>query len=70
MNTDDLDLDNLFTTDGKDVWRMVSFCTEPTCRLVNIENKEERHFGIGGIESARFHRIPMPVIKKKDNEFE
>ena len=40
MKTDDLDLDNLFTTDGKDVWRMVSFCTEPTCRLAGNEKQK------------------------------
>lgn len=63
MNTSDLKTPGYFTKNGNDIWKLESFCLEPTCTLKNIETGEISSFGIGGLISESFHPITMPEIK-------
>ena len=65
MNSGDLVLDALFTTNGKDVWKLTSFCMEPTCILENLETKKVEEFGMSGLTAESFHRITMPECVSK-----
>ena len=65
MDSKDLEANAFFTTDGKDVWKMLYFCMSPSCRLKNLETGEEESFGINGLTARRFHRIKMPDIPEK-----
>ena len=67
MNSKDLEADALFTTNGKDVWKLRSFCMSPTCRLENLEHPDRiESFGMDGLTADSFHRITMPEIKEID----
>ena len=63
MNSNDLEAHALFTTNGKDVWKMLYSCMSPTCRLKNLETGTEESFGMNGLTAQRFHRIKMPEIE-------
>ena len=61
MDSSDLAADAFFTTDGKDIWKLRTYCMHPTCRLENLENPDQiESFGMGGLAAQRFHRIKMP----------
>ncbi|MCK5610219.1 hypothetical protein KAR91_50570 [Candidatus Pacearchaeota archaeon] len=65
MNADDLGPNTFFTTTGKDVWKMLEYCHEPTCILENLETKKREHFGMGGITAQSFQRVAMPIDPKE-----
>ena len=67
MKTDDFEIGAFFTTNGRDIWKLQSFCTQPTCKLKNLETGEEVSFGIGGLTSENYHKITMPdeALKKE-----
>ena len=62
MNASDLEPDALFTTDGKDIWKLKTFCMTPTCELHNLEGDAVESFGMGGLTARRFYKIEMPKI--------
>ena len=66
MNANDLEGISFFTTDGTDIWKMLYFCHQPTCKLVNVETGEEESFGMGGLTAEIFHRIKMPEAAVKN----
>ena len=61
MDSNDLEANALFTTDGTDVWRLKTYCLQPTCQLHNAETGAIEGFGMGGLTARRFHKIKMPV---------
>lgn len=61
MTQDDLEGHAFFTITGKDIWRLESYYLTPSCSLVNLETKEIKSFGLGGITAESFKRIIMPV---------
>lgn len=65
MNSGDLKPDTFFTTNGKDIWKLGTFCLTPTCELTNPETGQMESFGMDGLTAERFHKIEMP-IKSKD----
>ncbi len=65
MNSGDLSPNTFFTTDGKDIWKLGTYCMTPTCELTNMETGAVESFGMAGITAGRFHKIKMP-IKPKD----
>lgn len=64
MTKHDLELNAYFTTNGEDIWRIQSYCLEPTCLLRNLETGKEESFGMGGITANSFKRISMPIVNK------
>ena len=64
MNREDLEPNAIFTTNGKDIWRLKSFCMEPSCDLLNLESGAVESFGMGGLTAQTFRRITMPEIKE------
>lgn len=68
MNSGDLEPDTFFTTNGKDVWKLGTFCMTPTCELTNLETGEIENFGMDGITAQRFHKITMPAKAKQETE--
>lgn len=76
MDVGDLAPNSYFTTNGKDIWKLGEYCTQPTCTLVKlcppgVTDKAVRreNFGMGGITAQRFHKITMPIeAKESENE--
>jgi len=66
MNANDLEIPAFFTTDGRDIWKLQSYCLEPTCELVNLETGRKEHFGLGGITAQAFKKIKMPIIEEDE----
>lgn len=67
MDSSDLEADALFTTNGKDVWKLRFYCMQPTCRLENLEDPDRiESFGMGGLTAQSFHKIKMPIIADKN----
>lgn len=63
MNSNDLEVGAFFTTNGKDIWRLMSYFNEPSCTLENVDDSARREtFGIRGLTAQSFHRIKMPEI--------
>ena len=61
MNSNDLEVPAFFTTNGKDVWELGTFCLSPTCELKNLKTGNIESFGMEGLTAQRFHRITMPI---------
>lgn len=68
MNDTDLKLNSFFTTNGKDIWALQSYCMSPTCELKNLLTNQIESFGMNGLTAKRFHKIEMPeaALKKED----
>ena len=63
MNSNDLEPNSFFTTDGTDIWVLGSYYLEPTCTLRKLETDKEEFFGMGGLTAQIFHKIKMPKIE-------
>lgn len=59
MNSDHLEVDALFTTNGKDVWKLKSYFDGPSCILRNLETGKEEEFGMGGLTADSFKPLKM-----------
>lgn len=57
MNASDLEGEALFTTNGKDAWKMQWFFLDPSCTLKNLETGETQTFGMGGLTAESFKRL-------------
>lgn len=68
MNSSDLEPNTFFTTNGKDIWKLGTFCMTPTCELTNLETGQVESFGMNGLTAERFHKILMPMAIKKEAE--
>ena len=64
MNSNDLKPESFFTTNGKDIWKLESFCMTPSCTLKNLETGDVENFGMDGLTAKRFQRITMPEGSK------
>ena len=62
MDSGDLGPDTFFTTDGKDIWKLDSYYTGPSCTLKNIETGDTKTFGMRCTIAESFHRITIPHI--------
>lgn len=61
MNKNDLQLPGFFTKDGTDIWKLESYCLEPTCKLRNLETGAIEDMAISSYMAGKFTRIKMPV---------
>ena len=57
MDQRDLEGDGLYTTNGKDVWKMVSYFLVPSCTLKNLETGQEQTFGMGALTAESFKKL-------------
>lgn len=57
---------DLFTTDGHDVWQVVSYCGLPTITLLNMETGEQTRGGVGCLLLKDF--IPLVPEEKIESE--
>lgn len=55
---------HLFTRDGKDAWRLVSFCSDPTVSFENLETKER----VGGSLFSQNARQFTRLVKESTND--
>ena len=63
MDSSDLEKGGFFTTNGKDIWRLVCWFREPSCTLENMDDSARvENFGLNGLTAQNFHRIEMPEI--------
>lgn len=62
MNGDDVG--KLFTTDGKDAWRCVAYCGQPTISFENLETKDR----VGGAVGCLNVRDFKPLITRSNDE--
>lgn len=61
MTADDLEGEALYTTNGKDVWKMQWYFLAPSCALKNLETGKTETFGMSGLTAESFKRlIPKP----------
>jgi len=49
----------LFTTNGKDVWRLISYCEYPTATFENIETKEQTGGAVGNPIVNQFKELEI-----------
>ena len=63
MNSSDLMSNSFFTTNGKDIWKLQSFFTGPSCEMLNLENGKKETFGMNGLTARNFHKIKMPSVE-------
>ncbi len=66
MNVEDLKNGKFFTTNGKDIWKLESYCLYPTCTLVNLETGKKESFGLGGLTAQGFLKIEMPIVDDRE----
>lgn len=57
MTADDMEGEALYTTNGKDCWKMQFFYSGPSCSLKNLETGEIQNFGMGGLTAETFKRL-------------
>lgn len=63
MNQSDLETGTFFTTNGKDIWHLVSYFREPSCTLEKMNDTSQvETFGLNGLTAQNFHKIEMPKI--------
>jgi hypothetical protein len=61
MEFSDMEGEALYTTNGKDVWKMQWYFAGPSCCLKNLETGEQQTFGMGGLTAQEFKRLlPKP----------
>lgn len=54
---DHIEQRHIYTKDGRDLWRIIAFCDQPTVTMQNIITGERECFGIGGITATKFEPI-------------
>jgi len=54
---EDIDFDVLYTTNGKDAWRVLYCCEFPTVTLQNIETNEKIGGAIGSLNVRPFRKL-------------
>ena len=47
----------LFTTDGRDAWRLISYSDQPTAVMENLETKERTSGVVGCLNLQPFKRL-------------
>lgn len=57
MDSNDLEGEALFTTNGKDAWKMQGYFSGPSCTLKNLETGEVQTFGMNGLTAQSFKRL-------------
>ena len=57
------DVGALYTTNGKDVWRLIGYASEPTAILQNLETKQEVGGVVGSLILEDFKKL---VVKEKE----
>ncbi len=55
----------LFTKDGKDVWRLISFCDQPSLQFENVETKRRECGVVGSPLVEQFHELKAETLKEK-----
>lgn len=65
MNSNDLKVGGLFTTNGLDAWKLEGYFSDPSCTLVNLETGEKKTFGMGGLTAQNFvPLVPSPTCER------
>ena len=58
------DVSGFYTTDGCDVWRLISYCREPTATMENVETKDRVGGAVGCLNLQPFVKlVPVKEIK-------
>ena len=55
MNSDDIG--KLFTTNGEDVWRMITYCEYPTATFINLDTGREIGGAVGSPILNQFKKL-------------
>lgn len=56
---DENKVDKLFTMDGRDVWRLISYCEYPTATFENVETKERTGGAVGSPIVNQFKELEI-----------
>ena len=66
MNFTELEAHELFTTNGKDVWKREGYFSGPSCTLKNLETGEKQTFGLNGLTADSFKPLaPVDQTAKR-----
>ncbi len=63
-STNDLNPGDLYTTDGKDVWIVQSFCEHPTVTMQNLRSDERVGGAVGSRNLKDFVKL-VPIEQTK-----
>ena len=55
MNADDVG--KYYTTDGKDLWQLVSYCRDPTATMQNVRTEQKVGGAIGCLNLQPFIKL-------------
>ena len=55
MNKDDVG--KYYTTDGEDIWQLITYCPEPTATMENIRTKERVGGAVGCLNLKPFVKL-------------
>lgn len=59
------DVSKFFTTNGEDIWRLISYCREPTATMENIITKERIGGAVGCLNLEPFVELkPVKEVEK------
>ncbi len=64
MSISEDDVGKLFTTDGTDAWRVITYSKYPTAMLENLETGERRGAAVGSILLKDFKKL-VPAKEEK-----
>lgn len=56
---DDSSIGRLFTTNGDDAWRCISYCAEPTTTFLNLETGERLSGSIHSLNVSGFKPLTV-----------
>ena len=57
MKTEDLNLQNHFTTDGTDICRIETYFRGPSCVMVNMATGKRQEFGMNSLSAKKYKKI-------------
>lgn len=60
------DVGKFYTTDGKDIWRLISYCEYPTATMENVETKERINGAVGCLNLKPFKRLVVATEDRDD----
>lgn len=54
---DYLEQKQIYSKDGKGLWRVIAYCAQPTLTMENVITKQRETFGLGGATALTFNPI-------------
>ena len=56
-----VEIGQFYTTDGKDIWEVESYCESPTITLKNVKTEARCGGGVGCLNLSKFQKLVIEV---------